>query len=290
MIKLSESLKKISRLVWLAVGLILLGGVAYLDYITGVELSFSLFYLLPISLLAWAVRERFGLVIAFLSAGIWLVVDILSGNRYSSVFTHIWNAIIRLGFFLLPVFMIRLNRAMQREKALARVDFLTGVLNTHFFRELAQMEINRSVRYKHPFTLAFIDVDNFKSINDTFGHTTGDTVLRAIAGNIKAHLRKTDIVARMGGDEFVVLLPETDGNTAPVVISNMQHALSKEMQENNWHVTFSIGVLTFTDARLSVDEMLGRVDKLMYTVKHSGKNNIHYASHPEETLAVKIDL
>lgn len=264
----------------MGLGFILLGGVAFLDYITGVELSFSLFYLIPISLLAWTISERLGLVIAFLSAGIWLAVDVWSGNRYSSVFPYIWNAVIRLGFFLLPVFMIRLNRAMQHEKALARIDFLTGVLNTRFFHELAQMEINRSVRYKHPFTLAFIDIDNFKSINDTFGHTTGDTVLRTIAGNIQTHLRKTDLVARMGGDEFVVLLPETDGNTAPVVISNMQHALSKEMQENNWHVTFSIGVLTFTDVQLSVDEMLGRVDKLMYTVKHSGKNNIHYASHP----------
>lgn len=280
MMKLSEAMKKISRPVWMGLGFILLGGVAFLDYITGVELSFSLFYLIPISLLAWTISERLGLVIAFLSAGIWMAVDVWSGNRYSSVFPYIWNAVIRLGFFLLPVFMIRLNRAMQHEKALARIDFLTGVLNTRFFHELAQMEINRSVRYKHPFTLAFIDIDNFKSINDTFGHTTGDTVLRTIAGNIQTHLRKTDLVARMGGDEFVVLLPETDGNTAPVVISNMQHALSKEMQENNWHVTFSIGVLTFTDVQLSVDEMLGRVDKLMYTVKHSGKNNIHYASHP----------
>jgi diguanylate cyclase (GGDEF)-like protein len=284
MMKLSETMKKISRPVWMGLGFILLGGVAFLDYITGVELSFSLFYLIPISLFAWTISERLGLVIAFLSAGSWLAVDVWSGNRYSGVFPYIWNTIIRLGFFLFPVFMIRLNRAMQREKALARIDFLTGVLNTRFFRELAQMEIDRSVRYKHPFTLAFIDVDNFKSINDTFGHTIGDTVLRTIAGNIKTHLRKTDLVARMGGDEFVVLLPETDGNTAPVVISNMQHALSKEMQENNWHVTFSIGVLTFTDVQLSVDEMLGRVDKLMYTVKHGGKNNIHYASHPERVF------
>jgi diguanylate cyclase (GGDEF)-like protein len=193
-----------------------------------------------------------------------------------------WNATARLGFFMLPVFMIRLNRALQREQELARTDFLTGVLNARFFHELAQMESNRSVRYKRPFTIAFIDVDNFKSINDTFGHTTGDIVLRTIAMNIKTHLRRTDIVARVGGDEFVVLLPETNAQTAPVVISNMQRALLNEMNVNGWSITFSIGVLTLTDPRLSVDNMIGRADRLMYIVKNSGKNNIQYAIHPIE--------
>jgi diguanylate cyclase (GGDEF)-like protein len=151
------------------------------------------------------------------------------------------------------------------------------------------MEINRSVRYKRPFTLAFIDVDNFKTINDTFGHTTGDIVLRAIAMSIKTHLRRTDIVARVGGDEFVVLMPETNAQIAPVAISNMQRALVNEMNESGWSVTFSIGVLTLSDTSLSVDEMLGRADQLMYVVKNSGKNNIQYAIHPaEETYALKL--
>ena len=290
MMKLDDVVKKISRPVWIGLGLFLLGGVAILDHMTGVELSFSLFYLIPISLIAWTVNERVGLAFSFLSAGIWQVVDIWSGNQYSSVFPYIWNTIVRLGFFMLPVFMIRLNRAIEHERMLARTDFLTGVLNARFFRELAQMEINRSRRYKRTFTIAFIDVDNFKTINDTFGHTEGDTVLRAIATNIKTHLRKTDFVARVGGDEFVVLLPETNKQTAPIVMSNMQHALLKEMDENGWSVTFSIGVLTLTAPQISVDEMLGRVDQLMYVVKNGSKNNIHYASHPEETIAIKLDL
>jgi len=287
MMNLREAANRVSKPVWIGLGLILLGGVAFLDYITGIELSFSLFYLLPISLIAWTVSERFGLVIAFLSSGIWLAVDFWSGTRYSLEFAYIWNAVVRLGFFMLPVFMIRLNRAMEHEKALARTDFLTGALNTRFFHELAEMEINRSVRYQRPFTIAFIDVDNFKTINDTFGHTEGDTVLRAITESMQAHLRKTDIVARVGGDEFVVLLPETNQQTAPIVISNMQQALVQEMNENGWPVTFSIGVLTLTAPQLSVDEMLGRADQLMYAVKNGGKNNIHYVSHPEETLAIR---
>jgi diguanylate cyclase (GGDEF)-like protein len=289
--KPDETVKKVSKTVWIVLGVLLLSMVAFLDYITGVEFSFSLFYLLPITLISWAISERLGLVFAFLGSCVWVAVDIWSGNstRTSNLFAYMWNATARLGFFLLPVFMIRLNRALQHEQELARTDFLTGVLNARFFHELAQMEINRSVRYKRPFTLAFIDVDNFKTINDTFGHTTGDIVLRAIGMNIKTHLRRTDIVARVGGDEFVVLLPETNAQIAPVAISNMQSALLNEMNENGWSITFSIGVLTLSDPRLSVDEMLGRTDQLMYIVKNSGKNNIQYAIHPtEETYTLKL--
>jgi diguanylate cyclase (GGDEF)-like protein len=282
--KPNETVKKVSKTVWIVLGVLLLSMVAFLDYITGTEFSFSLFYLLPIILISWAISERLGLVFAILGSCVWIAVDIWSGNsnRTSNLFAYMWNATARLGFFMLPVFMIRLNRALQREQELARTDFLTGVLNARFFHELAQMESNRSVRYKRPFTIAFIDVDNFKSINDTFGHTTGDIVLRTIAMNIKTHLRRTDIVARVGGDEFVVLLPETNAQTAPVVISNMQRALLNEMNVNGWSITFSIGVLTLTDPRLSVDNMIGRADRLMYIVKNSGKNNIQYAIHPIE--------
>jgi diguanylate cyclase (GGDEF)-like protein len=288
--KPDETVKKVSKTVWIVLGVFLLSMVAFLDYITGVEFSFSLFYLLPITLISWAISERLGLIFAFLGSCVWVAVDIWSGNsdRTSNLFAYMWNATARLGFFLLPVFMIRLNRALQHEKELARTDFLTGVLNARFFHELAQMEINRSVRYKRPFTIAFIDVDNFKTINDTFGHTEGDTVLRAIAMNIKAHLRKTDLIARVGGDEFVILLPETNAQTAPLVMSNMQRELLKGMSENGWAVTFSIGALTLNVPQLSVDEMLGRADQLMYTVKNNGKNNIQYAIHPtEETYALK---
>ena len=285
---LNEAVKKFNKPIWMGMGLVLLGSIAFLDYTTGVEFSFSLFYLLPISLISWAISERVGLLFAILSSVVWITVDLSSNNRAINLFAYLWNATARLGFFLLPVFIVRLNRAMQHERILARTDFLTGVLNARSFRELAQMEINRSMRYNRPFTIAFIDVDNFKIINDTFGHTMGDAVLRIIAANIKAHLRKTDIVARVGGDEFVVLLPETDADVTPVVMSNMQRALISEMAQNGWPITFSIGVLTLTAPQLSVDEMLGRVDQLMYVVKNDGKNNVHYATHPiEEAYVIK---
>jgi diguanylate cyclase (GGDEF)-like protein len=279
---LRETTKRVSKPVWVGLGFMLLAGVAYLDYITGVELSFSLFYLIPISLLSWVVRERFGVVIAFLSAGIWLMVDVSSGAKFSNTFVYFWNAIIRLGFFLLPVFIIRLRRAMESERELARTDFLTGAFNSRSFHDVAQMEIDRSARYSHPFTIAFVDVDNFKTINDTYGHAMGDIVLRKIVTNIQQNLRKTDIIARVGGDEFAILLPETDMGTAPTVISNVQRKLLDEMRKNELPVTFSIGVLSLTASQLSVDEMLGIADQMMYAVKSGGKNNIYYDIYPNE--------
>jgi diguanylate cyclase (GGDEF)-like protein len=141
-----------------------------------------------------------------------------------------------------------------------------------------QMEIDRSKRYQHPLTIAFIDIDNFKSINDQFGHLAGDKVLETVASTMKQHLRKTDVVARVGGDEFAILLPEADTNVAQTAISKMQHGLINEMQINHWLVTFSIGVLTFTIPPVSVDEAINIADKLMYSVKNSGKNNISYAT------------
>jgi diguanylate cyclase (GGDEF)-like protein len=271
--------EKVSRSLWITIGLSLLCAVGLLDYLTGYELSFALFYLFPIALVTWFTNGKIGVVIAFVSAAIWLTADVLAGQVYAHKVIFLWNTAIRLGFFLLTVLSLRLGKTLERERALARSDYVTGAVNARFFRDLAQREIDRSARYLHPFTIAYIDVDNFKAINDAFGHATGDKVLSAVADSMQQHLRKTDVVARVGGDEFVILLPEVGTEVAQAVISKMRHRLSEEMQHKSWPVTFSIGVLTFTAVPLSADEMLSMADKMMYTVKNSGKNNISYATH-----------
>lgn len=269
------SLEKVGKPSWFILGTILLGAVATLDFMTGAELSFSIFYLIPIAILAWRVDGNTGITAATISAVVWLFIEVISGPEYSSSFVYFWNAIIRLGFFLLPVLLFK---NLEQERRLARTDFLTGAMNSRSFRELAQREIDRSVRYQHAFTVAFIDIDNFKIINDTFGHTFGDAVLRAIAKNIKGNLRKTDAVARMGGDEFALLLPEVDSDNAPIAISKMQQKLQEEMLNNKWPVTFSIGVITLNAPELTVDDILGKADKMMYSVKNYGKNDIKYTA------------
>jgi diguanylate cyclase (GGDEF)-like protein len=140
-----------------------------------------------------------------------------------------------------------------------------------------QLEIDRAARYDHPFTLAYLDIDDFKSVNDRFGHSVGDRVLRLIADSLKRSRRKTDLIARAGGDEFVVLLPETGADTAKIVVSKAIKCIIDEAENTRWLITISVGVVTFVHAPPSADSALDIADKVMYEVKSHGKNNVIYS-------------
>ena len=170
---------------------------------------------------------------------------------------------------------------LEHEKELARTDYLTGAINSRLFFDLLQTEINRYQRYKNPFTIAYIDLDNFKTVNDEFGHATGDQVLSFVVNQTRKHLRKTDVVARLGGDEFALFLPETKQESAQVVISKLQHDILAGMKQNNWPVTLSIGVLTCIDTPSEAEKVIRMVDDLMYSVKRGSKNGIKYATYTD---------
>lgn len=273
------------RLFWVALGIVLLCAMAVLDYLTGPELSFSFFYLIPITVITLGTNWKFGLLAAFASAAVWLVMDIYTGPTYSQPLIPYWNAVIRLCFFLIVVFFIRVNKKLRTEIVMARTDFVTGVYNTRYFHELAQTEIERSARYNHELTIVFIDIDNFKTINDMFGHLEGDQALATVAAKLRDSLRKTDVVARVGGDEFAILMPETPADVLQTIMSKLLNNLSGEMHRHKWPITLSIGALTFNRVPNSADEMLNMADRLMYTVKNSGKNNIRYAVYPDYEIS-----
>ncbi len=280
-----ESLKKRSNTFWTIVGFALIAGVGILDFLTGYELAFSLFYLLPISLVAWHTSRLWGILASIVSACVWLSADVAAGSSYSHPLIYAWNALTRLGFFVVTVFLLSgLRRSLERERELAQTDYLTGAINSRFFYGLVQMEIDRLKRYQHPFTLAYIDVDNFKMVNDRFGHSVGDQVLRAVVSSTRNHLRKTDVVARLGGDEFALLLPETNQESARVTLAKIQGHLLEDMRKSNWPTTVSVGVVTCNAAPHTPDELVRMADQLMYAVKHSGKNAIQYATYAGEAL------
>jgi len=170
-----------------------------------------------------------------------------------------------------------LNKAYEYEKELARVDQLTGAANQRSFYELAQHEIVRARRYKYPFTIGYFDVDDFKAINDQFGHKVGDEILREVVKYATARLRKTDLFARLGGDEFAFLLVETGPELARTIVSRFQQDALLRVPEDNRPVTFSIGVLTCVDASLALEDILEMVDDMMYSVKRDGKAGIRYS-------------
>jgi diguanylate cyclase (GGDEF)-like protein len=276
------SLEKKSRLMKIILGLLLIGVVGILDFYTGYELAFSLFYIIPLSLATWLLDRRYGVIASLISAFVWVVADAASGHTYSHPLIPVWNTFIRLSFFIIITWLLSaVKRTLEHEKELSYTDYLTGAVNLRLFLKLVEIEINRSQRLQCPLTLAYIDLDNFKSVNDEFGHLAGDEVLRAIARTAKKQLRKTDIIARLGGDEFALLLPETSQEAARVVLAKLQAALFEEMQQNHWPITFSIGVVTCEAASPNTEELIRMADERMYSVKNRGKNNITYAMYAE---------
>jgi diguanylate cyclase (GGDEF)-like protein len=260
----------------------LIGVIGIIDFLTGYEFSFSLFYVIPISLVTWHTNRWFGITASLASALVWFWADMASGHSYINLFVPIWNSLIRLVFFIIITLLISIIRnALEREKEFARTDNLTGAVNSRLFYQLVQMEIDRSQRYKSPFSVVYIDLDNFKSVNDQFGHPTGDQVLCHVVKYIKKHLRKADVIARLGGDEFALLLPETNQQSAQVAISKLHTGLWEEMKQNNWPITFSIGVLTCQAAPYTTEELVRKADELMYSAKRDNKNTIKYANYED---------
>jgi len=273
------------RVTLLAWTLLVLVGV--IDLVLGFELS--LFYLLSIALVAWFVGREQGLILSIASAAIWLMANVLAGESFSSTLIQYWNTFIRLGFFLIVALLLsELRLSWEHERTLSRTDFLTGALNNRAFYDLAETEIRRSQRYGSPLTIVHIDLDNFKQVNDRFGHSVGDGLLQNVASLIKGNIRVTDAVARLGGDEFAILLLQVDEEATRMIIPRLQQVLIKELEQQDWAMTFSMGVLICNTPPASVNEMLHQVDQLMYTVKNDGKDGVCYALYAPELAATPV--
>ena len=249
--------------------------IGIVDYLTKSELSFPIFYIVPVALAAWHNMLFLGIIFSVCSAFFWLIANLISNHYYVHPIIPFLNALIKLGFFLIVNYvLIILKKSLEREKELSRMDMLTGLYNTRGFYEFAAHEMNRSMRYKHPFTMAYIDVDKFQSINDIHGYSTGDSVLRLIAATIRNNLRKSDICARLGGDEYGILFPETDHDAVKVIFNRIHKNLSDFLRNIGYPLTFSIGVSTFVSTPHSTDEIIKYASNLMLSAKNTGKNSI----------------
>jgi diguanylate cyclase (GGDEF)-like protein len=270
-------LAKLPQSLLISMGCVLVLLVGILNHLVGPEHASPGFYLVPILLVTWLTERWIGFILSVLGAFTWLIVDLTSGATYSLSAIPYWNGIRRLSsFFILTIIVSVLKNTLKQEKEISRIDFLTGIRNRRYFIELVHMEIDRARRYERPFTMVCLDLDNFKAVNDCFGHSTGDILLRLVARTIQENIRVTDTVARLGGDEFGILMPETGGNVAEVIIQRVQKINLDYMQKHGWPVTLSIGVVTLTSPPSTVDEVLRISDRLMYTAKANGKNSIQY--------------
>jgi diguanylate cyclase (GGDEF)-like protein len=268
----------LSKPVVVTVGILLMMVTAWADYLTGPAFSFAIFYLIPIYFVTWYAGLQSGMPFAFVSLVLTIVADSRGDLELLRSPLYQWDRLGKLIFYIITVLLLaRLRAAYKNAREMSRLDFLTGVSNAREFYQVAESERQRSLRYNRMLSLAFLDLDGFKGINDKYGHSVGDKVLMTVADSLSSSVRATDLVARIGGDEFVLLLPETDEASARVVMSKIQTLLTDVMAKSGWTVTFSIGVVTFTAAPVSLDAMIHAADQLMYSVKNSGKNRVAHA-------------
>ncbi len=252
---------------------------AALAYVIGLIIGPGFFvptlYVPSLVIAAWFISPRAGIFLSIINTAALSVQDALSvpGNLNSAA--AYWNLAARLGLFLVIAYTISaLRNTRTHEQNLTKTDSLTGVANRRAFYDMAGIEIHRSRRYNHPFTIAYVDIDNFKIINYRYGHSTGDSLLNVVAQEIKSHVRDVDLVSRLGGDEFAILLPETGAEPSQLVFSRLRYELLDLMKKNDWPVTFSFGVATFLNPPESVEEIIKKASVLMYSAKNHGANTI----------------
>lgn len=268
------------RALVLALGLASAAVVGILDYLLGRPINLAALYLPPVGLVAWHAGAQSGGLLSVGVAVIGLAAAYFAGREPLSLPLMLWTFIsLAATATAVAVLAARLRKAQSRTQALSLVDFLTGALNSRAFDAILENEHRKSARYSRPLTLAYIGLDDFKRINERFGHTVGDTLLRKVARAMMRQLRATDRVARLGGDEFVVLLPETGRDDAKTVIPKLCERLAGEMEDNHWPVTLSVAVVTFVRVPPSVPVMVKTAEKLMRAVKEGGKNAVRYASY-----------
>ncbi|HEX9726820.1 MAG TPA: GGDEF domain-containing protein [Vicinamibacteria bacterium] len=255
--------------------------VTFLDYLTGVDLSFSIFYLLSVGAVSWWGSGTSGLLFSFVSAVGWVLADAAAREEVRPAIL-LWNAAIRLSFFVIVSRSLnRIRSLLERERELSSTDYLTGATNTRGFYSALAQEVERTRRTGRPMTVAYVDLDNFKEVNDKLGHPAGDEVLRRIAGALSKSIRRVDVLCRLGGDEFALLLPETGGPEARTVLARAHDNVLATTRQDPFPVTVSIGAVAYSQPPDSVDDIVSRADRTMYHVKQRGKNRVLVVSNEE---------
>ena len=183
---------------------------------------------------------------------------------------HVWNLATQLAVFLLVSGLVAaLKGSLASEAQRVRSDQLTGVLSRHGFFEMANFELLRLRRAGHGLSVVYLDVDDFKQVNDTQGHERGDELLRRIGTTLQQELRAVDAVGRLGGDEFALLLPDDGVDGSGAVVARLRIRLAEAVDLGGWRVGFSFGVTRITEPSPDFERVLSVADQQMYVEKRS---------------------
>lgn len=253
--------------------------IGFVDYLTGVEIRVFPLYFIPLVYASRTLGRRWALVLAVGAAVVWLASMYLGGHVYSHAYVWAVNFVTQGAAFVVVVQLVSsLNEAIARERAQGRVDTLTGLANRRSFDERAEALLALCRRDRLPVTIAILDLDNFKGVNDHHGHAQGDRLLHAVGEFCRETLRASDIAARLGGDEFAFLLPDTPAEGAERVLGKLHRRIAAEPPFSRFHVTASIGAVAYDQAPPDLASVLGVADRLMYDVKRECKNALRVAT------------
>ena len=252
-----------------ALGALVVGAI---DYVTGADVHVLALYFVPLAFAGWRLGRMGAATASLLSTLVWLAVLYADGARHQP-YVWILNFVTQGAAYLLFSMLVAiLVQALKKEQILRRIDSLTGLKNRQAFVEDASIALSLCRRNRRPVSLAYIDLDNFKVLNDSMGHGRGDAVLRAFGGMLADSLRVSDIAARIGGDEFVVFLPETSREHAEALMKRVSSALAMASEFRDVGIGASIGLVVDEAAESDIDGLLVRADAQMYVAKRKSKN------------------
>ena len=252
----------------------LAAGVFVLNVRTGADLRLGILYVVPVLLAASYDGLGWGIAFALATALLRFGVGIDQMPLDTSLQVRILNEVAYLTVVGVAIAgLSQLRRTQSQLRLLATHDPLTTVLNARAFASQLAQELGRNRRYGRPLALIYLDLDDFKKVNDAHGHATGDAVLRLVADAMRSAVRQADVVGRLGGDEFGVLMPETDGTLAHAVATRLAGGI-RTVFRGTPSVTASIGVVAVSGTEAGSDELLRKADQAMYEAKRAGKDRV----------------
>jgi len=263
-----------------ATAFVLIAAIGAADYLTGDEMLLYVLYLAPVAILSWCAGIFAGLAGAVVATGAVFVTYVALAGHYTTL--HAWQAAVSLTSDAVVAWVVarlktshlRVLALLDVERRSAREDPLTALASVRAFRERLKLEVDRMRRHRKPLSLLFLDLDDFKHVNDQRGHGAGDETLVRVGRLLHAMTRKVDLCGRVGGDEFAVLMPETGMQDALVVANRVREEMLKSFAEGGAGIGLSAGVGTFLSPPLDEQVPMDQADRLMYEAKRAGKNRI----------------
>jgi diguanylate cyclase (GGDEF)-like protein len=243
------------------------------------DVRLGMLYLVPVLVATWYEGAVWGALCVAATVVLRMTLEVTqAGTPLALAAVHQSSFVVVAG---ITMFGFRHMRRTQDElQRMATHDHLTATLNASAFSRRLAEELRRLRRYPRPGALIYLDLDNFKGLNDAHGHQVGDAVLRRAADALRRAVREVDIVGRLGGDEFAVLMPETDGAVATAAARRLSDGIRQSF-DGKPAVTASVGVVSFGASEASVDDLLRRADQAMYQAKRAGKDQVVSVQLPD---------